>query len=61
VNLNTATESDLDALPGVGPTTARAIVAWRAEHGRFTRIDQLGEVTGLGPARVARLRPMVTL
>lgn len=61
VNLNTATEDEFDALPGVGPATARAIITWRAEHGRFTSIDQLAEVTGVGPARLNRLRPLVTL
>jgi competence protein ComEA len=60
VDLNTATESDLDALPGVGPATAHAIVAWRTEHGRFTSIDQLTEIPGIGQSRLARLRNLVT-
>ncbi|MEU7765605.1 ComEA family DNA-binding protein [Nocardia sp. NPDC049190] len=59
VDLNTASESDLDALPGVGPVTARAIVAWRTTNGRFTSVTQLGEVDGIGPARLARLRDLV--
>lgn len=59
VNLNTATESDLDSLPGVGPVTARAILAWRTTNGRFTAIDQLSEVEGIGPARLTRLRDLV--
>ncbi|WP_324194028.1 ComEA family DNA-binding protein [Nocardia blacklockiae] len=61
VDLNTATESELDTLPGVGPATARAILAWRTEHGRFTTVDQLAEVTGIGPSRLARLRDLVTV
>ncbi|WP_459549769.1 helix-hairpin-helix domain-containing protein [Nocardia sp. X0981] len=61
VNLNIATESDLDALPGVGPVTAKAIIAWRATNGRFTEVEQLGEVDGIGPARLARLRELVTI
>lgn len=61
VNLNTATESELDALPGVGPVTAKAIIAWRATNGRFTAVEQLGEVDGIGPARLARLRELVTV
>lgn len=60
VDLNTATEAELDALPGIGPVTARAIVAWRTTNGRFTDIAQLGEVDGIGPARLARLRDLVT-
>ncbi|PPJ31537.1 hypothetical protein C5E45_30090 [Nocardia nova] len=61
VNLNTATEQDLDSLTGVGPTTAAAIIGWRNQHGRFTSIDQLAEVTGIGPAKLNRLRDQVTL
>ena len=44
MNLNTATAEQLDALPGVGPVTAAAIIAWRAANGRFTSVDQLAEV-----------------
>lgn len=59
VNLNTATVQQLDALPGVGPVTAAAIVAWRDANGKFTSIDQLAEVDGIGPARLEKLRPLV--
>lgn len=59
VDLNTATVEQLDALPGVGPVTAAAIVSWRDTNGKFTSIDQLGEVDGIGPARLEKLRPMV--
>lgn len=61
VDLNSATEAQLDALPGVGPVTAKSIIAWRDEHGRFTSVDQLAEVDGIGPARLARLRELVTV
>ncbi|MFE9323813.1 helix-hairpin-helix domain-containing protein [Nocardia sp. NPDC052278] len=61
VDLNTATEAELDALPGIGPVTARAIVTWRTTNGRFTDVAQLGEVDGIGPARLARLRDLVTV
>lgn len=61
VNLNSATEAQLDALPGVGPVTAQKIVAWRTEHGRFTRIEELQEVPGIGPKSFAELAPHVTV
>ena len=50
VDLNTATVQQLDALPGVGPVTAAAIVAWRDANGKFTSVDQLADVDGIGPA-----------
>jgi competence protein ComEA len=59
VDLNTATVEQLDALPGVGPVTAAAIVAWRQANGRFTSVDQLADVDGIGPARLDKLRPLV--
>ena len=48
VNLNTATEAELDTLPEVGPVTAQSILAWRDQHGGFTSVDELLEVDGIG-------------
>ncbi len=59
VDLNTATLEQLDVLPGIGPVTAQRILDWRAEHGRFTSVNQLREVTGIGQARLARLKDLV--
>jgi competence protein ComEA len=59
VDLNTATVEQLDGLPGVGPVTAAAIVAWRQAHGKFTSVDQLADVDGIGPARLEKLRALV--
>ncbi|ODR03225.1 ComEA family DNA-binding protein [Mycobacterium intermedium] len=59
LDLNTATVEQLDALPGVGPVTAAAIVAWRQANGRFTSVDQLADVDGIGSARLDKLRPLV--
>jgi competence protein ComEA len=61
VDLNTATVEQLDTLPGVGPVTAAAIVAWRQANGRFGSVDQLADVDGIGPARLEKLRPLVTV
>ncbi|MFB6537237.1 helix-hairpin-helix domain-containing protein [Streptomyces noursei] len=60
VSLSTATEQQLDALPGVGPVLARHIVEFRTQHGGFTSVDQLRQVTGIGARRLADLRPLVT-
>lgn len=59
VDLNTATAEELDSLPGVGPVTAAAIVAWRDANGQFGSVDQLGDVDGIGPARLEKLRDHV--
>lgn len=59
LNLNTATVQQLDTLPGIGPVTAAAIVAWRDANGKFKSVDQLAEVDGIGPARLEKLRPLV--
>jgi competence protein ComEA len=59
VDLNTATVEALDALPGLGPVLSGRIVEWRAAHGLFRSVDELGEVVGIGPALVERLRPHV--
>ncbi|KWX56832.1 ComEA family DNA-binding protein [Mycobacterium sp. NAZ190054] len=59
VDLNTATVEQLDTLPGIGPVTAAAIIAWRDANGRFDSVDQLGDVDGIGPARLDKLRALV--
>lgn len=59
VDLNTATLEQLDALPGVGPATAQAILDYRAEHGRFAQVQELLEVRGIGEAKLAAIRAKV--
>lgn len=59
VDLNAATLEQLDALPGVGPSTAQAILDYREEHGRFRSVEELLEVRGIGEAKLAALRKRV--
>lgn len=59
IDLNTATAAELDTLPGIGPVTAAAIIAWREANGSFSSVDQLADVDGIGPARLEKLRSLV--
>lgn len=61
VSLNQGAAADFDALPGVGPVLAARIVAWRDTHRRFTSIDQLQEVPGIGAKVFADLKGLVRL
>jgi competence protein ComEA len=61
VNLNTATVSDLDALPGIGPVLAQRIVSYRDQQGRFTSVEQLDDVPGIGPSIYDQLKTLVTV
>lgn len=61
VNLNTADLAALDTLPGVGPATAKAIIDWRDANGRFTAVEDLMSVTGIGDKTLAELRDLVTV
>jgi competence protein ComEA len=59
VHLSTATEEQLDSLPGIGPVTAQKILAYRQSHGAFSSVDELDAVPGIGPARLAQLKGLV--
>ena len=61
VNLNSATSSQLDTLPGVGPSTAKAIISYRNRKGPFGKVEDLLNVPGIGPSKVAALRDQVTV
>lgn len=61
INLNLATETDLDSLPGVGPVMAGRIIAWRESNQRFHSIEELQEVPGIGPKVFANLKPLVRI
>lgn len=61
VNLNTATLEQLQTLDGVGPGIAQRILAYREQNGGFARVEELGEVPGIGAKRLATLTPLVTV
>lgn len=61
VNLNTADATALETLPGIGPALAQRITEYRQQHGSFKTVDQLDEVSGIGPALLEKLRSKVTV
>lgn len=61
VNINTATAAELDGLPGVGPSTAKQIIAHRQSKGPFSRVEDLLNVPGIGPAKLDAMRQLVTV
>jgi competence protein ComEA len=61
VNINTATADELDTLPGVGATTARRILDYRAAHGPFKSIEDIQQVTGIGDATYQKLKDLITV
>ncbi|MCB0996221.1 MAG: helix-hairpin-helix domain-containing protein [Acidimicrobiales bacterium] len=61
IDLNAADTAALDALPGVGPATATAIISYREEHGTFGSVDELLDVPGIGPAKLEALRDLVVV
>jgi len=61
INVNTATATELEELPGVGEVIAQAIIDYRTENGPFTSVDQLLDVSGIGDATLENLRDLVTV
>ena len=59
LNVNTAGAKDLERLPGIGEKRAQDIVAYREEHGLFTEVDAIMNVSGIGPGIMERIRPYV--
>ncbi len=60
IDVNAASAERLQDLPGVGPATAAAIIAWRDDNGPFVVVDDLLAVPGIGPAKLAAIRDLVT-
>ncbi len=61
INLNTATEADLETLPGIGPALAQRIIDYRTQHGAFRSVDELHNVSGIGDAKFAEIKDLVTV
>jgi len=61
LDLNRATAQDLDAIPGLGPALAQRIVDYRTAHGPFKKTEDLGEVSGIGPQNLPKLKPYLGL
>jgi competence protein ComEA len=61
IDLNSADQSALETVPGLGPVKAAAIVAHRVEIGSFTSLEELLEVSGIGPATLETIRPYLTI
>ena len=59
IDINAAGAADLDALPGIGPATAARIIEDRQAHGPYRRVDDLLRVKGIGPKKLARIRPHI--
>ncbi len=60
ININTATIEELDALPGIGPSTAQKIIEYRESNGPFAAIENIMDVTGIGEAKFAKIRDQIT-
>jgi competence protein ComEA len=61
ININTATQADLETLPGIGVTRAKDIITHRETNGPFLTIDEIQKVPGIGPATFERLRPLISV
>jgi len=59
INLNTATQIELEALPVIGPAKAEDILTYRETHGEFTSIEQIQNVYGIGPSTFEQLKDLI--
>lgn len=61
VNINKASQEELDSLPGIGPSTASKILEYRKQNGNFKNIEDIKEVSGIGEAKFEKIREMITV
>ncbi len=61
INLNTATQAELENLPGIGPSLAQRILAYREQHGPFTTIEDIQKVKGIGPKIYEKIKGLITI
>lgn len=61
ININTASETELDQLPGIGPSLAKRIIAYREENGYFTSIEELTNVSGIGEKKFEELKDKICI
>lgn len=61
ININTATRSELESLPGIGPVTAEHMIAYREENGPFASIEDIEKVPGIGPAKFEQVKDLITV
>jgi competence ComEA-like helix-hairpin-helix protein len=61
INLNSATQNQLERLPGIGPSYAARILAYRTEHGAFQTVSEIRNVKGIGEAKLARIEPFLSI
>lgn len=61
ININIATQAQLELLPGIGPSTANKIVAYRSEHGKFKSIEDIKNVSGIGNSKFDKIKDLITI
>lgn len=61
ININIATQTDLETLPGIGPVIAQRIIEYRSTHGPFASIESIQDVSGIGPVTFEKIKDLITV
>lgn len=61
ININTATQTELETLPGIGPSTAQKIINYRKENGKFGSIEDIKKVSGIGDSKYSKIKDYITI